>query len=473
MKRSSSDCFELCTIWNSASSAAGQMTKMVQQCRLTDRIISSDGRISGNAPLATRAGFAAEGIHAETFNLDAILKEKDIKAFTDRYPNSPLSSNNPTNDIVIVKDGDVVQGVQLKYYKDGKTTANAFRDMRDGGAYYKGTDAMVGPAEQLQDIKESARKTELKNQGTRPQVAEAARNVQKKAADRLRQEGVESKPLTKKDAEDIASQSAEGRKKHRDLQNKYKDKSTLMQTGKAVMHAAVTSTVIAGTLNTLNYLDKLQKNEITLDEAVEKILVNTAVSVCDSSLKAGGATAAVSLTARTLPELFTGTLFQQTLSAGAVAGTAVCAIDIIECMVLVAAGKMSPAEFETRTGKNIFQTAAGSWGASIGTVIGAPAGPVGILLGSMIGGMITSLVMSLCIENHIEKPYFELLRTKESLCNARLQLVQCVNSLHEAELYHQYMRNVGEYADRKWKECQEADKSLKEINALLDLGIEV
>lgn len=422
---------EVCTIWPAA--AADQMGKIIEQCRLTDKILATDGRIAGNAPLATRAGFVAEEIHAETFNLDAILKGKNVKAFTDRYPNSPLSSNNPTNDIVITKDGEVVQGAQLKYYKDGQTTANAFRDTRDGIAHYQETDAMVGPSDQLQDIQEAARRTELKNQGTRPQVSEAARDVQAKATDRLQQDGVESKPLTKKGAEKIAKGGEEGKGAHRKIQNEYKVKSTVQQTMRAAGSAAVVTTVIAGTINTVNCLSKVKKGEMTVPDAVTYILKNTAIAAGDSALKAAGATAAVSLTARVIPEFFQGTVLQANLASGAVAGTAICAVDVVECLVLVAAGRMTWKEMETRTGKNIFQTGAGVVGASIGAALGAPAGPVGMMIGSLIGGMITSVSMTIAIENHIEKPFREIMKNTEMLVQAENVMSNAVSYMAQAE----------------------------------------
>ena len=161
---------EVCMIW--PQSAANQMGKIVDQCRVTDAIMATDARISGGAPLATRAGFVAEELHAETFNLDAILKDKDVRAFTDRYSNSPLGTNDPVNDIAIVKDGQQVQGAQLKYYKTGQKTANAFREYGpDGKPHYQETDSMVCPSDQLSDVKEAARKTELKNQESRPRAA--------------------------------------------------------------------------------------------------------------------------------------------------------------------------------------------------------------------------------------------------------------------------------------------------------------
>jgi len=398
---------EVCTIW--PAEAADQMGKMIEQCNLTDHILSTDGRIAGNAPLATRAGFSAEEIHAETFNLDAILKQKNVRAFTDRYPNSPLSGNNPTNDILITKDGKIVKGVQLKYYKNGNATANAFRDIRNGENHYGKTDAMLGPSDQLQDIKNSAWRTELKNRETRPQVAEAARNVRKKITDHLNEDGVDSKPTSRSVARKIASGTDEGKKLHRKIQNEYKVNSTVQKTMQAAGSAAVATSIIAGTINTVSCLDKVQKGEMSIQDALRYILRNTAIAAGDSALKAGGATAAVSMTARIVPNLFHGTVLQTNLASGAVAGTAICAIDIAECLVLVAAGKMTWRELETRMGKNMFQTSAGVTGASIGAAVGAPAGPLGMMLGSLIGGMIGSMAMTVAIENHIERPFREIM----------------------------------------------------------------
>ena len=403
---------EVCTIW--PSEAADQMGKMIEQCNLTDSILTADKRIAGNAPLATRGGFSAEEIHAETFNLDAILKQKNVRAFTDRYPDSPLSGNNGINDILITGDGKTVKGIQLKYYQDGKATADAFRTIKDNKPHYKETDVMLGPSDQLQEIKDSALKTELKNRETRPQVAEAARDVRKKVTDHLNEDGVSSKPTSRSVARKIASGSDEGKKIHRKIQNEYKASSTIRQTMHAAGSAAVATSIIAGTINTVSCLDKVQKGEMSIQDAFSYILRNTAVAAGDSALKAAGATAAVSMTARIVPDLFHGTILQANLVSGAVAGTAICAIDIVECLVLVAAGKMTWQDLETRMGTNIFQTSAGVAGASIGAAIGAPAGPLGMMLGSLIGGMIGSMAMTVAIENLIEKPFREIM---DNTCN--------------------------------------------------------
>lgn len=441
---------EVCTIWPTA--AAAQMGKMVEQCRITDTILSVDGRIAGGASVATRAGFVAEEIHAETFNLDAILKGKNLKAFTDRYKNSPLSGNNPVNDIVIMKDGQQVHSAQLKYRATGEQTANDFRESRDGVHRYKDADSLVTASDKIESTKEALRRTELNYKESRPQVSEDARIVQKKVSDRLTKDGVESKPLSKKEAEIITKANEDGKKVHRKIQNKYKNASTLQQTARAAGSAAVVTSVIAGTINTIDCLNKVKKGEMTADEATFYILKNTAIAAGDSALKAASATAAVSLTVRTLPELFKGSMLQSSLVTGAVAGTTICAVDLVQCLVLVAAGKMTIAQLEERTGKNIFQTGAGVLGSSIGAALGAPAGPVGSLIGGLVGGMITSVAMTVAIENHIEKPYKELLDNTQSLVQAEMVMNNSVQYIEQAQLAFEHFKvgsAISEYDFRK------------------------
>lgn len=404
---------DACMIW--PSSAADQMGKIVEQCKLTDGILSSDFRICGNAPLATRAGFVAEELHAETFNLDAILNNKDVRAFTDRSPGTPLTTNDPTNDIAIVSDGQMVKGVQLKYYKDARATANAFRDMRDGIAHYEKTDAMVGPSDQVEEIRKFADQTAKRNDGIRPGVAKAARSVRDKVTDRLSHDGVESRPLSRSEARSIASGTPEGKELHKDIQSHYKNKSTLQQTAKAAGAAAAVATVVAGTVNTLSCLKKVRDGRMSSEEAIRYILKNTSIAACDAALKAGSATAAVSIATRNIPQMFTGSALQANLAKGGVAGAAICAVDLVQSLVMVASGKMTWRQLEERTGKNIFQTGAGVVGSSIGASIGAAGGPVGAMIGGFIGGMITSVAMTVAIENRVEKPFRQVMANTELL----------------------------------------------------------
>lgn len=416
---------EVCTIWSAA--AAKQMGAMVEQCNYSNRIIANSGHIVGEGSLASSAGFAAEEVTAETFNLDAILKGEKVRAFTDACENSPIPTHDPVRDVVVVEDGKIVKTGQLKFYKTAERTEKAFRDIKGGEGHYNEVDQMIAPSDQVEGVRDAARIDELKNKVNRPKVAEAAKQVKDKATDRLSHEDVESRPLTKAEAEQLANEAKEGKTDglHKEIQDAYKTKSTIQQTAKAAVGAAAITTVIAGTINTISCLSKVQNGEMTYGDAMKYILKNTAIAAGDSAIKAGAATASVSLTARVFPELFvSGSVLQSNLTAGAIGGAAVCAVDLVECLVLVAAGKMTMKELEARTGKNIFQTGAGVVGSSIGAAIGAAGGPIGSVIGALVGGLITSVASTIAIENHIEKPFVETMENAKALVDAE-EAMEC------------------------------------------------
>ena len=434
------------------------MSKLIEQCHLSDAVIAKVA--STNQHIAIKAGFAAEQLHTETFNCDAILKSDQSRAYTDKCANTLLSRNNPTNDIVIVNEGNIVKGAQLKYFQNGEKTANAFRDSRDGVHHYKDSDMLIGPSDQLSAIKESAKRTQLKNQSTRTQVSEDAKAVYDKTSDRLTFKDIESKPVSKKQAETIAKGDENGQTEHRSIQLEYQQKSTIQQSIAAAKSAALVTCVISGTLNTISCLSKVQRREMTPKEAAQYILTNTSVAVVDAALKAAVGTAAASTMAKTLPALFSGSALTANLASGGAAGAAICAVDLVECLVLVSCGRMTMAELETRAGTNVLQTSAGVVGASIGAVIGAAGGPPGVLIGSIIGGMITSVAMTVAIENGIEKPFRENLVNTEKLVHTENVMLNSLLYLEKAQTYYQDFR-IGLYLSE-----QDFDRRMSSVNQL-------
>ena len=224
------------------------------------------------------------------------------------------------------------------------------------------------------------------------------------------------------------------------MQAGYLDKATVQQTLRAAGSAAIITTVIAGSINTFQYLQQVKDGKLSTEEATRFILQETAIAAGDSALKAGAATATVSMVSRSLPQLFAGSVFKRSFANGGVAGLAVCAVDMVQCLVLYAAGKMTFEELEIRTGKNLFQTGAGVAGASLGAAVGAVGGPVGVLIGSLIGGVISTLAMDIAIDNHIEKSF------RLNLDNT-LQLISSGKVMSEAVGYLAYAQNY--YADFK------------------------
>jgi len=433
-KRALEQSVSLCPIWTvQAADKAGRMLVEIGQA---NAILTKVSSTTQNA--AIKGGFAAETWHAESFNLDAILKDKDVRAFTDNFTNTPLGRNDMTQDIVIMLGDDQLLGAQLKYFKNADATQKAFRSTKDGVHAYKDSDLFLGPSDQIEGVRLSAERDVLRNQQTRPEVSRAAEKVRDNTSGQLDVDGVQSTPLSKREAEHLGTASKTGQELHDKMQTGYLNKATVQQSLRAAGSAAVITTVIAGSINTFQYIKQVKDGQITAEQATLCILENTVIAAGDSALKAGVANASVSVAARSMPGLFTGTLFQRSLANGGVAGAAVCAVDLVQCLVLFSAGKMTAQEMEARTGKNLFQTGAGVVGASVGATVGAIGGPAGALVGSLIGGLITTLAMNIALDNHIEKEFQLTLASTE-------QLVGSSMGMHEALEYLQVSQQF--YAD--------------------------
>ena len=402
-------------------SASQQMLKMV------DQIAQSNNRIQNiigtGQSIPIKGGFVAEQMHAETHNLQMILENKLARAITDRdaeWTSYGLKPNDPGTDIAIIDGGKITHQSQVKYYQDSQNTANAMRETRDGKPYYKDADSFIGPSDQVNpkdgspSISDIAHRTKLKNQDTRPDVAEAAGRVEGRVTDSL---NGKSRPTSNREAHEVAKNSKGGQELRKDYQNGYMTKSTIQQMQRAAASAAGIAAIMAGTLNTIQYLKLVREGKISKEEAIYGIVKNTAVTAADSALKAGAATGAVSIATRVSVETIAGQAVNAIGTTG-IAGVTICAIDLIECMVMVAAGKMTLAEMETRTGKNVIQTTAGVWGSSVGIsvagTVGVTAG-LGVFMAAMAGGMIAGIAVSIAIENHIEKPYKEIMENTKLL----------------------------------------------------------
>lgn len=422
----------LCPIW--PMQAADKIGRMVNEIGQANAILGKVSTTAQNA--AIKGGFAAETWHAESFNLDAILKDKDVRAFTDNFSNTPLAKNHMTHDIAIMKGDEQLLGAQLKYFQNADKTQKAFRSTKDGVHSYKESDLFLGPSDQIEGIKLSAQRDALKNQQTRPEVAQAAEKVRDNTAGRLDAEGVHSTPLSKREAEHLGSASKTGKDLHENLHSGYLNKATLQQSARAAGSAAIITTVIAGSINTFQYIRQVRDGQITAEQATVQILQNTAIAAGDSALKAGVAAASVSIAARSMPGLFAGTVFKRSFANGGVAGAAVCAVDVVQCVVLFAAGKITLEELETRTGKNLFQTGAGVVGASVGAAVGALGGPVGALVGSLVGGLITTLAMNIALDNHIEKDFRLTLASTELVVGSALGMHDALEYLHVSQVFY-------------------------------------
>lgn len=150
-KEAINQSISVCPIW--PTQAAEKIGQMISEINQANAIMGKISATSQNS--AIKGGFAAETVHAESFNLDAILKDRDVRAFTDEFAKTPLQKNHQMHDIVIVKDGEQVLGAQLKYFKNADATQKAFRSSRDGVHLYENSDLFVGPSIKLRESRPS------------------------------------------------------------------------------------------------------------------------------------------------------------------------------------------------------------------------------------------------------------------------------------------------------------------------------
>lgn len=117
---------------------------------------------------------------------------------------------------------------------------------------------------------------------------------------------------------------------------------TIQRSVRAAGSAAVITTVIAGSINTFQYIRQVKNGEITVEQATVQILQNTVIAAGDSALKAGVASASVRHRCPLYARPVCRYGFQTQYGERRCCRVAVCAVDVVQNVVLYAAGKLVP-----------------------------------------------------------------------------------------------------------------------------------
>lgn len=409
-----------------------QMLAMVSEVKINDPVFA---KISGTAQSrAVQAGFAAETAHKETFNLDAMLKDNDTRAITDNdllwYLLGYKKNDNP--DILVVDgNNEVVSKAQLKYYKNGKSTANALREIKDGQVKYQENDQYLVASDKVKTTIAAAKKTNQWEKGKtnpRESVVDATQQVQDKTTAQLKADGVESRALSAAGSKEIARNGTESKVRKAYI-NEYEMKSTLTQMGKAGIYAAVIAAITSSITNTVAFVSEVRKGNITPSEAVAKIAGNTTLSSADAAIKASLGAGAVSQLVR---QEIIGGGFKGSLASGGVLTSVGIGVDFAKDIVLCATGNISTKELKERTSKNMVFSPVSLMGSAIGTNIATSLGldtATAAIFGGIPGGMIVSIALSIAIENGIEKPFRELLMSQEHMMQGMALINQTLQQI--------------------------------------------
>lgn len=410
-------------------------------------------RLSKNQHFGQRGGFIAEEYFAETYNLDAALKDKASRALTDRYKpewEGQGLKGNDNPDLAIIEDGKIVFKAQSKYEQTASRTSGQLSQINpDGTPKYGDMDGYVAPSDQVEGIKSHARQVSAtKGANGEEELAESHELTSQKVTSRIEHDGIKSGELTKKEADELGKGNLD---KLKDIENDYQNRSTIKQMGNAALGAAAMSAIISGSVNTIRYIQMARDGAISAEEATLKIIGETVASAADSAVKASANTGVQSLIVRygsekAAIELLANQGLKSMLKTNAVTVGVVCAIDLVKDLVCLGMGNISKEQFYERQGKGVLSTASGVFGAGLGsagaaglaTAFGAASGTIAAtvasLIGGMSGGLIAGLAMSFAIENGIERPYRELVRNTENLCEATKVLQEVSQNIFKGQV---------------------------------------
>lgn len=213
-------------------------TKRVLQ-RSEELSSAVEGKLTGkNWGKAQGAGFAAEEYHAGSFNLDAAFKDND--SYFARVVDENFNSLGQVDIEVVSKSGERLGANQLKYYKNGKSSATkvaeTFRErykqfvnqsgrdisfveyLKESGIaetkefndlLYSGQGLLV-PRDQVDEVKAFLTKRMLKYERNDPSHAKAMKEAIDNVTATVAYDGVSSLGLSKSEAEMLVERVKKG-----------------------------------------------------------------------------------------------------------------------------------------------------------------------------------------------------------------------------------------------------------------------
>ena len=139
-------------------------------------------------------GDVAEAWHEGTFNVDATRRGIEASSTAPRDA-SPID---------VSMHGSGVEHAQLKYFRSSEDTAKAISHPK-----YSDLDQKVVPADQLDGVRDAAARLAARNAENRPSVSDSYAHTARTADDRVRMDGVESRPLSEREARELVKELRE------------------------------------------------------------------------------------------------------------------------------------------------------------------------------------------------------------------------------------------------------------------------
>ena len=332
--------------------------------------INQVGKQWGNCKSEALAGHVAEADHAATFNVDAAFQGKKIGAVR-------VGSNKERSpDVSVVSGRRPVKEVSSKVCGQAKESAKQQRG-------YGEQDRLV-PADQLKEVQQHARKKALKESVKRPEVSQEWAEVEQRATDRIKTEGVESQPRTRKQSQEIGQKAKTESVATADIVGGA-SRRTIQGAVHGAKNAATIGAAISGVTSTVKAVSSVARGEKRAATAAVDALKETATRTLSATVM-GAASGAATAAARVYAERVASQVGRRVLGSSAPAAAAIFVTEAALGAIQVAWGSKTLAEFGHGVASSAKVGVSGLVGAEIGLLLGGP-------LGAVIGGFCLPMVV--------------------------------------------------------------------------------
>ena len=300
-------------------------------------------------------GYIAEQHHVNSFNLNAALKESNLKSEVQGFKPGQTYTKNGFD--VIMKDTEInkrIHQYQMKFGATAKDTIN----MLKAGNYNNQT--IIVPEDQVEAVKKAF--------------------PNKKILSNIEEGNIKSTSVTKQDVKRIQNEAQNGIIKEENWDS-YNFKDLTFGIGKHVAGATLMGATLSSGFEIAK--DLFSGEEINKD----KVIKNALKSGADCGIKAATAGA---IKVAVEKDIIKG--FAKGTPIGVFANIAHVGIENIKILSKVADGVLDFSQGINEMAKTTVSTVSGLFtmgmGSQIGTVIGSFLGPVGAVVGNFVGGAV-------------------------------------------------------------------------------------
>lgn len=323
-------------------------------------------------------GFMAEAYHAGTFNIDAARQGIDgVKA------SLPQSTEPGSPDVVVRVPCDDPHLFQVKYYRSASDTAVALSHPAYHGM------GKVGPAEQIDQIREAATERSVRFSLHRPEQASHLADTAERVSSRISVGGAASRELDSHEALAMArkarNDSFDPAEHGISVESNVDWADIVRQSGEAAVPAAVVSVAIRAAPHLYRALKTVIDSGEFPKEELEDALKEGGAGLAQGAIR--GAVAAGLVGACKAGLL--GESAKSIDPTGVGAAVAVV-LSSVGDGIRLARGEISGAEFAARTGKKVVVGTVAVVGAHVGQTL-IPIPVVGAVIGNILGSVIGTL----------------------------------------------------------------------------------